>query len=201
MNKKGRGKTVFIKDINFTPFFKKKGDKLFQRIDISIDSTDTKNASLNIKPYFRDISLLIKKGEQTYEIYLPEIVSSKKVEFLLAIRGKVADKRIVLLKPQKKYNIFLIHYSHHDLGYTGLPLDVLSEYKSFYDNILKFCDKTNKFPAEAKFRYMVEQTWSILHFIKNASGKDVNKLIKYIREGRIEVTALYGNLITELCGG
>ena len=60
MNKKGRGKTVFIKDINFTPFFKKKGDKLFQRIAISIDSTDTENASLNIKPYFRDISLLIK---------------------------------------------------------------------------------------------------------------------------------------------
>ena len=94
----------------------------------------------------------------------------------------------------------MAHYSHHDLGYTDLPIDVLHEYDTFYDEVLRFCEETEDWPDESKFRYVIEQSWSIKHFIENRPKETVDKLIKYIKEGRVELTALFGNQTTELCG-
>jgi hypothetical protein len=142
----------------------------------------------------------VEKGRRSYRIYLPEIQEKMDAEFVLSAKGKVQDKKVVKLEPKRHWNVYLAHYSHHDLGYTDLPTNVLREYDTFYDEVLHFCEQTDGWPEESKFRYVIEQFWSVQHFIKNRPKETVNKLVKYIREGRIEVTALFGNQTTELCG-
>lgn len=193
-----------IYTIKPTAFFIRKENRLLQAVDVTIKNSRSRiktGLGLRIGSWEDKIALgSIEKGEKTYRVYIPDIRKTRKVEFSLLVNGKIEDKESIILKPQKHYRVHLVHYSHHDLGYTDLPSNVFNEYDSFYDDALNFCDKTNKFPEEAKFKYVVEQSWSILHFIENRPKKVVDKLIRYIKEGRIEVTALFGNEITELCG-
>jgi hypothetical protein len=93
----------------------------------------------------------------------------------------------------------MIPIAHHDLGYTDTIENVLYKYDGFYDDILRFCEETKDWPEESKFRYMVEGTWSIQHFIENRPEEVLEKLAKYVREGRIEIPALFGNEISALC--
>jgi hypothetical protein len=95
--------------------------------------------------------------------------------------------------------VHLVHGSHHDLGYTDLPSNVLSEHDAHMDRILEFCAQTADWPEDSKFRYAVEQAWSVLHYLKSCSPDKRERLIQFMREGRIEVTATLGNQITGLC--
>jgi len=63
---------------------------------------------------------------------------------------------------KREWKVYLVHNSHHDLGYTDLPSNVLEEYECFMDQVLRFCERTEDFPEEAKFKYVIEGSWSIL---------------------------------------
>ena len=82
----------------------------------------------------------------------------------------------------------------------GVPSEnILITYDGYYDDILRFCEETEDFPEESKYRYTAEQAWSIIHFIENRPKEIVEKLAKYIKEGRIETHAFLGNEITGIC--
>jgi hypothetical protein len=89
--------------------------------------------------------------------------------------------------------------THHDLGYTDTIENVLNLYGGFYDDVLRFCEETKDWPEESKYRYTLEGTWSIQHFIENRPKEVIDKVGKYIKEGRIEIGALFGNEISALC--
>ena len=103
------------------------------------------------------------------------------------------------MKLQRDWKVYLVHNSHHDFGYTDLPSNVLEEYECFMDQVLRFCERTEDFPEEAKFKYVIEGSWSILNFMER-NPKRGRKLIEYIKKEQVEVTAFFGNVITELCG-
>lgn len=193
-----------IKAIKPTVFFIKEKQGLLQLVDISVKNPgESLKASVEVKINSQrrhtDIGVA-KRGEGRYRVCVPDVREITDVEFTLSASGRMQDRKRITWKPQKHWQVYLAHYSHHDLGYTDLPTNVLREYDGFYDEILRFCKETEDWPDESKFRYVVEQFWSLQHFIENRPKKTVDKLIKYIREGRIEVTALFGNQITELCG-
>jgi len=193
-----------IKAIKPTVFFVKEKEELLQLVDISVKNPGeflkaSVEVKINSQRRHTDIGVA-KRGEGRYRVCVPDVREITDVEFTLSASGRVQDRKRITWKPQKHWQVYLAHYSHHDLGFTDLPTNVLHEYDAFYDQILLFCEETDNWPDESKFRYVVEQFWSLQHFIENRPKKMVDKLIKYIREGRIEVTALFGNQITELCG-
>ena len=70
-------------------------------------------------------------------------------------------------------------------------------YRETYSDVIKFCEETENYPDEAKFRYSVEESWSLQDFIENSDKETRDKLAKYIKEGRIEVQALYAELTNQ----
>jgi len=197
------GNSLTIKTIKPTVFFIKVKEELLQVVDISVENKGrSTEASVEIKigSQKRHIDIgIVKSGEGIYQVYVPDVRKPILMEFILLVHGKVQDQYSVMWKQRRHWQVFLVHYSHHDIGYTDLPSNVLAEHDGFMDGILRFCKKTDNFPEESKFRYTVEQSCSVLHFIKNRPKKVVDELIDYIKKGRIEVTALFGNQITELC--
>jgi hypothetical protein len=116
------------------------------------------------------------------------------------VGGQVQDQQTVAWTPERHWQVYLVHGSHHDLGYTDLPSNVLREHDRFLDQVLDYCTETANWPEESKFRYVVEQGWSILHYVEHRPPDVVERLVHLMREGRIEVTALLGNETSELCG-
>lgn len=193
-----------IDSIKPTVFFVRGKRGVLQKVDILIKNS-SQATKLNLKVKISSGSLnfdlgLMEKGEKTFPVYLPNVRKPTKIEFLLFADKKIEDRKTLYWKPARHWSAYLIHLSHHDLGYTDLPSNVLREHDEFFEEILKFCKKTDNFPQAAKFRYTVEQSWSISNFIKNAPERLVREIVKYIRKGRIELTALFSTQITELCG-
>ncbi|MDO9464419.1 MAG: glycoside hydrolase family 38 C-terminal domain-containing protein [bacterium] len=192
-----------IVSIKPTAFFKRKKDKIVQLVYITIKNTGKRiNATLNVKAGSMNIKInfgLIEPKEKTYQIHIPEINKPINAEFIIFVDGKAQDKQSVKWEPQKHWEFYIVHHSHHDLGYTNLPSDTLIEYNNYIDDVLKFCEKTNKFPKESRFKYVFEQAWSVANYVKSRPKYVVSKLIKYIKEGRIEVPVFFANEITQYC--
>jgi len=197
-------KSLIIKEIEPTIFFVEQNGVLKEGIDILIENKENPTkVSMEISFGRQKENIDIEnvdKGEKSYRIYIPEIIERTNAEFVLFVKGKVHDKKTIELTPQRHWQIYVVHSSHHDLGYTDLPSNVFLEHDSYLDDVLRFCEETENWPEETKFKYSVEEFWSLNHFMKNRPKETVDKLISFIKKGQIEVCALFGNEVTELCG-
>lgn len=194
---------MVIKEINPTVFFIGEEKNLKQGIDIVIEnkgSPSKANMEIRIGSKKENVDLgRVGKGKKSHRIYIPEIQEKMDEEFILFAKGKVQDNKTTKLKPQRHWNVYLVHLSHHDIGYTNLPTNVLRIHDGFMDDILCFCEETENWPFGSKFKYVVEQSCSVTHFIKNRPKEAVDKLIRFIKKGQIEITAFFANEISELC--
>jgi len=187
-----------------TVLFSRGKHGLLQAVKIVIESdSEAAEADVDVKLGSVEISCPInnvERGKGTYQIHVPDVREAVPAEFVLKANGEVQDRLSMNWTPRKHWQIHLIPISHHDLGYTDTIENVLRKYCRIYEDVLQFCDETADWPEEAKFRYMAEEAWSIQHFIQNSSEETLEKLAKYIREGRIEIPALFGNQISGMCG-
>lgn len=142
----------------------------------------------------------VPQGESRLMIEIPRVDEPTPLQIALRVRGAVVDRQRLLWQPSRLWEVCLVPISHHDLGYTSTIEEVLEQYDHFYDAVLHFCDETADFPDEAKFRYTIEGSWSLEHYLRSRPAEVVQKMGQYLREGRIEVQALPGNLITNLLG-
>ena len=185
-----------------TIFFHEEDGQILQTLNLTIENFQTE------KPYdiiirFEDIEFRqtiesVKIGNHTYEISMPDLQEAIEVTIEIASKGKVYTSKTITWTPQRHWEVHLVQFAHHDLGYTDLPSNVLDEYLSSFDAIIRFCEETEDWSEEAKFRYTIETTWSILHFLKHSSPEKIDRLIKLVKEGRVEVCALLGNQISEI---
>lgn len=194
---------LFIKAVIPTVFFVEEKNEVLQGVDILITNQGESikaDIEVDIGSKREKISInLPRREESTQRMYVPDVTHPTSAEFKVIVEGTIQDRYRMEWRPQKHWQVHLIHFSHHDLGYTDLPSNVLTEYDGFYKDILKFCEETDDFPEEAKFRYTVEQSFSLMHFLKTTSKELKDKFVKYMKEGRVEVTALFGNQIIEIC--
>jgi alpha-mannosidase len=198
-----KGSILKIVKVEPTVLFRNGQNGLMQAVDIIINNSGPE-AEGQLKVRFRslkDLSLdigTIKTGEGRYMVFVPEVTIVKPVEYLLLTADKMQDRLSTSWTPRKHWEISMIPISHHDVGYTATVEHVMRTYCETYSDVIKFCEETENYPDEAKFRYSVEESWSLQHFIERSDKETRDKLAKYIREGRIEVQALYAELTTNI---
>lgn len=199
-------KSSMLKIIKIEPtvLFKKEQNGLMQAVDITIENTGHPvDVQLKVRIHSHDelsVNLgIIKVGKENYRFFIPEIAGPISVEFVLKTANKMQDRLTMSWIPRKHWEICMIPISHHDLGYTATIEHVMRNYRETYMDVIQFCEETESYPDEAKFRYSVEESWSLQSFIERSDKATREKLAKYIKEGRIEVQAFYGNLVTGMC--
>ena len=139
-------------------------------------------------------------GDSTHDVFIPAIQAPREIAFELRQGDRVLDSRSVPWRPPRPWVVHVVQMSHHDVGYTDLPSHVLPEHDRWLDEVIDFAAATRDYPDEAQFRMIVEQAWSLAHFLRHATPVRARAMIGLIRSGHVEVTALFGNLTTELCG-
>jgi hypothetical protein len=198
-------KGSILKIVKVEPTVLLRNDKngLMHAVDITI-SNSGQEVKGQLKVKFRSLKELnvdigtIKAGEGKYRFFVPEVTVVKPVEYLVLTADKIQDRLATSWIPRKHWEICMIPISHHDLGYTASVEHVMRNYRETYSDAIKFCEETENYPDEAKFRYSVEESWSLQHFIDYSDKETLDKLSKYIKEGRIEVQALYTELVTNI---
>jgi hypothetical protein len=197
-------KSLRIINVEPTVFFARSGDTLRQLIHLTLKNNGNAiEASLQVRAGSVDEWLpldIVQPGETRCEVYLPDIRSPIQVKLTLWADDALQDEKTVDWKPQKHWEIYLVHFSHHDIGYTDLPANLMVEHTEFMDQVLRYCEETSDWPEDSRFRYCAEQTWSVMPFVENRPREMVEHMAHFIKRGQIEVTALYGNQTQEICG-
>ena len=198
-----KDRALRLVSIKPTVFFVKDKNALLQVLEVIIENTsEPVEAGLEVRLNGKQKTTAlgkVEKGKTTIQAYIPDISEAAEAEFILRANGKVQERRKLTWQPKRHWQVYFVPITHHDLGYTDTIENVLNLYDSFYDNVLRFCEETDDWPEESKYRYTLEGTWSIQHFIENRPKEVLDKLGKYIKNGRIEVGALFGNEIDTLC--
>lgn len=193
---------VKILSASGTIYFIKNSQGLLQRYELTVRNPGPAlEDRLRVRWSGREFvtePILIESGEATAHTFIPDIREPAELSFSFV--GTHCEPLTITHTPRRHWTVHLIQFAHHDLGYTDLPSNVLREYCEFYDNLLQFCRETDDFPEESKFRYTIEQAWSLLYYLDHRPPEVCEEMIRRIREGRIEVNALLGNMITELLG-
>jgi len=128
---------------------------------------------------------LIKSGALTYSGLWLSVSPFNK----LFAAGNTAKPESSTIK-----EIHIVNLSHHDYGYTDLPSSVWDFQKDNIRRALKYIKETENYPAEARFRWTEEGLWGVEKFWQDASEQEKNVFKKYAAEGRLEVTAMPGNM-------
>ena len=89
--------------------------------------------------------------------------------------------------------ILVLHHSHLDVGYTHTQQIVWELQREFIDLALKLLDDTKNYSEFAKPKWTIEVTAQITHWLKTASAENIEKLKKYINEGRIGFSGIRYN--------
>ncbi|MCU0456053.1 MAG: glycosyl hydrolase family 38, partial [Bacteroidales bacterium] len=134
----------------------------------------------------------LRFGYNTVNAGLPPVDKPEKLK-LRVVAGNYTTTATVEMVPVKKWKVDLIQHSHTDIGYTRSQSEILAEHLRYIDYALDYCDATDNYPENARFRWTCEASWPVDEYLKTRPAEQVTRLLTRIREGRIEVTGMYFN--------
>jgi len=178
--------------LNPFPAIIKKGDDRFQLVEAAIfyfgkqvDAQIYANGKLiettTLNFGYNNVNLGLRPVDK------PTIVKMK------VVAGDFILNNSVTLNPVRKWKIDLVQHTHTDIGYTRSQTEILAEHLRYIDYALDYCDATDTYPENAKFRWTCEASWPVDEYLKCRPESQIERLKKRIREGRIEVTGMYYN--------
>ena len=134
----------------------------------------------------------LKFGYNTVNLGLTPVSKPTRIE-LKVVAADFSMKNTISLDPVKKWKIKFIQHTHTDIGYTRSQTEILAEHLRYIDYALDYCDATDNYPENAKFRWTCEASWPVDEYLKCRPASQIERLLKRIKEGRIEVTGMYFN--------
>ena len=135
----------------------------------------------------------ISTGFNSYSIVIPEDFVQKEIKTDIKI-GTQLITRTFKVEPVKEWVVDLVMHSHTDIGYTRTQTEILPEHLRFIDYALDFCDLTDNYPEDAKFRWTCESAWPVLRYLNSRPKSQIDRFRKRVKEGRIELTSMLFNI-------
>ncbi len=90
----------------------------------------------------------------------------------------------------RPWEIWLVHHTHVDIGYTEPQDVILRKHAEFVAQALDHCTATDALPDGERFCWTCEVAWTVKAFLARYPER-ADEFFRRVREGRIEVAALY----------
>ena len=65
--------------------------------------------------------------------------------------------------------VYLVQHTHTDIGYTRPQTEILPEHLRYIDYALDYCDLTDGYPDDARFRWTCETSWAVREYLQGAA--------------------------------
>ncbi|MGD9328096.1 MAG: glycoside hydrolase family 38 C-terminal domain-containing protein [Cyclobacteriaceae bacterium] len=150
---------------------------------VSIHSNDQEKEYYDVEP-----------GYNAFKYFVPETKTNTELPVHIKIGDAPVITKTCKLKPVRPWTIYFVQHTHTDIGYTRPQSEILPEHLRFIDYALEYCDLTDDYPDDAKFRWTCESSWAVEQYLLKRPDSKVNKLLERIKEGRIEVTGMLFNM-------
>ncbi|MDR0699588.1 MAG: hypothetical protein LBG28_10290 [Tannerella sp.] len=171
-----------------------KNKELRQPVILTIANTGGKQ-SVNLSVDGRNAGkIILQKGINSIETDVPEVTAEKEINIELSAGSKSSELFAVKAFPVKRWTVYLMQHTHTDIGYTKPQTEILAEHIRYIDYAIEYCDLTEDYPDDAKFRWTCEAAWAVKEYIMNRPKEQIDKFIQHIKNGRIEVTGMFFNM-------
>ena len=122
---------------------------------------------------------------------MAEVTENTPVEVALKAGSREA-KASAVLRPTRRWRVFIVPTVHTDIGYTDLQDKVAALHAS---NTMQALALVNEHPS---FNWDFETYWQLDCFLR-AHPEKAEETFRRLREGRMGLSALFGNMLTGLC--
>ncbi len=171
-----------------------KNNEIRQYVTIEVANTG-KPRSVNI--HIDDIpyeQVNLESGINLIETSVPETVEKRDVKLSIASGSEVLAEYIVNSYPIKHWTVYMVQHSHTDIGFTKPQTEILTDHIRYIDYVIEYCEQTENEPEELKFKWLCEATWPLIEYLNSRPKEQTDRLLKYVREGQIEVTGMFFNM-------
>lgn len=175
------------------PVLFKEGGKSYQQVVASCRA-ETPGKIIFLQGDQELLNAGLRKGDNRFLLTFPAVGRSKKMIIRAKIDDKPAENYSVTLIPPKKWEIYFVQHSHTDIGYTRPQSEILAEHMRYIDYALDYCDQTDNLPDDARFRWTCESAWVTREYLRSRPSSQIERLLRRVDEGRIEVTGMYANM-------
>jgi alpha-mannosidase len=141
----------------------------------------------------------LNPGFKVIEGLAPAVQEPTSVQIDVRVAGKSIGKQTLTIEPVRKWEIYILHHSHVDIGYTHVQTEVEQKHWQYYKQVIDLARKTADYPAGSAFKWNVEVLWAVDSFLKQASPEETQAFIDAVKKSWIGLDALYGNELTALC--
>ena len=136
----------------------------------------------------------LDNGINRIETNVPEVKKETETAIALAQNSKTITQSTVKATPVKPWTVYLVQHTHTDIGYTKPQTEILAEHIRYIDYAIEYCELTDSYPDDAKFRWTCESAWAVKEYLQNRPEEQIKKFLKYVKEGRIEITGMFFNM-------
>lgn len=139
-------------------------------------------------------SARLEPGTNRVEFLRPRVIAPEEITVEVAVPGREAYRVRGNMTPVRPWRLDLVQHTHTDVGYTRPQTEILPEHLRFIDTALDYCDQTDDYPEDARFRWTCEISWAVREYLASRTPERIAELRRRVAEGRIEVTGMFLNL-------
>ncbi len=186
-------------DVHTQPFLVKHEGKLCQPVFASVlHIGEPVEATIDIggRP---PVKQTLQAGYKMIEGLVPAVEKPTAVEVEVKVAGQPIGKRSVEIAPVRKWEIYILHHSHVDIGYTHVQTEVLQKHYEYFDQVVELAKNSAHYPEGSQFKWNVEVLWAVDSYLRETTPEKRAAFIDAVKKGWIGLDALYGNELTALC--
>ena len=140
----------------------------------------------------------LQVGSNVFLVPVSVTQSPKEIPIAFSVNDRPVSRKFVTVKPVNKREIYILSYSHNDIGYTDLQPNIEKKQWRNIDEALRLINETKNYPPDARFKWNMEVIWALDGYFRQAPESRRKEIIDAVRSGSIGLNALYANMLTGL---
>jgi hypothetical protein len=175
----------------------KTGNK--QLIDVLFDILGPGGTTTISVPGQDPMDAKLKPGFNRVQFTVNEVKVPTPMRITITRPGHALFAEEITLQPVRHRELWVIHHSHNDIGYSDLQVDVeKKQLKNLRDAVALF-NRTAHYPKEARFKWNTEIMWAVDSYLATATEQEKKEFIDVVKAGGIGLNAFYTNQLTGIC--
>ncbi|WPU92687.1 glycoside hydrolase family 38 C-terminal domain-containing protein [Mucilaginibacter sabulilitoris] len=140
------------------------------------------------------------EGLEVFEVALPgePVKISTQASVTLKSGNQSYVARCIMEPARADWSVYVLPHSHVDIGYTNTQAKVLKLHIDNIDESIDLAEKTQNYPAEARFKWTTEAIWVVDNYLKLASPEKKIRFWNAVKKGWINLDGAYGNINTSM---
>jgi alpha-mannosidase len=180
------------------PVLVKKPGKPDQLLRVSLDNL-RKGRSIDIwVGNLEMVSRSLEIGSNIFYVPIPAVSATREIPLVITLNDKPESRRYVPIKPVNKREIYILSYSHNDIGYTDLQPNIEKKQWRNLDEALRLIALTKDYPEGSRYKWNMEVLWSLESYLKQATDSKRREVMQAVKAGSVGLNALYANILTGL---